>query len=108
MRRTLISVIFIASLLSILMAINHFYIQRNYYIYAQVPCDPYTHSCFIGDGEGSTRFYKEIQKMAYAIPACDGWKEACPPLRCEPGEQLCSETYCTSGGDVACTAGIFQ
>lgn len=96
------------SILSVLAAVNHYYIQRNYFIYAEVPCDPFIGSCFIGEGTGMMEFYKQIQKIARLVPVCDGWNEVCPPLRCTPNEPLCEETYCETGGDVPCTSSASQ
>ncbi len=104
-RRSFLVLIIAGAVLSIALAFYKFYIEKDYLIHAHVPCDPFVDPCFIGveDETGAPQFYKEVQKMAYAIPACNGWKDACPPLACKPGEPLCTEIYCAPGGDIPCT-----
>lgn len=108
LRAFLIFLIVVGAVVSSGLAWKRFYVDRNYYIYAQVPCDPLVNSCFIGEGTGASQYYKKIQKLAYLVPACNGWNEACPPLKCEPNEPQCKETYCTPEEDTPCTSGIFQ
>ncbi len=94
--------IFALSAVSAALAFNRYYVDRDYWVYAEVDCDPALHSCFIGDGETTPNFYEHMQRKAYAIPACDGWKDECKVLTCAPVEsdELCSIAYCsTDAGD---------
>ncbi len=92
--RILVALILVGSLCSAYLAINKYYLEKDYFVYANVSCQPTESSCFIGDGENTPLFYKSIAKKAYRIPACDGWKNECPELACETEDEDCTITYC--------------
>ena len=90
------------SLVSAALAVDRFYVNRDYFVYANVPCDTTLYSCFIGDGDSAPEFYMEIQKKAYEIPPCDALRGTCGALECAPGEQDCSVTYCSPDTESGC------
>lgn len=64
-------------------------------VYANVPCDPQQHLCFIGDGENTPDFFSKVAKKASLITPCNGWADKCSPLSCTEGEPKCEQTFCT-------------
>lgn len=83
-----------------------YFIRENYYIRAQVSCDPAIQNCFehICDPEAEegcssviserTSYYKFIEKKAYLIPRCDPQVDpSCDPMFCASGSD-CREIIC--------------
>lgn len=103
--RFLLEGIILASIASSLVAFYVFFLTRDYWVYANVPCDPSQYSCFIGDGEAAPQFYKIIEKKAYAIPPCDAWAGECYLLACSltDNENVCIETYCSPDSGDSCS-----
>ncbi len=97
-------VVFIAAALTVAMAFNKYYIQRDYLVFANVSCDPGQHSCFIGDGESTPDYYSMIFKRAYLIPPCDAWADECAELTCLPSDSYgCTHQFCDPASDENCT-----
>jgi len=95
-------VIILASLISAGVAFNKFYIARNYLVFANVPCDPNLHSCFVGDGDSAPKSYEKISRKANTIPVCNGWLNQCPELICAQNDSSCSIEYCDLSTGDAC------
>ena len=100
--RILIALIIVASLVSAGMAFFTLYVARDYLVFANVSCDPTQHSCFVGDGENTPRYYEEVTRRANTIPACNGWFDQCQELNCADGDSSCTVQYCEQGGEDAC------
>lgn len=73
-------------------------VKGDFYIYAQVSCNPEIEDCFNLEleEEGERYFYKIIYKKAYDIPTCNPLDSiGCAELTCEPTEDCyiitCSE-----------------
>ncbi len=97
------------SVLSIALAFNKYYIERDYFVYANVACQPDFNSCFIGDGENAPSFYKTIAKKAYLIPACDAWQDECTALSCDAPNEECIATYCDpDSGETPCHGPLYR
>lgn len=92
--RTILCLILLGSVVTALIAVVQLYVNRDYYVLANIACDPTKASCFVGDGIDAPDFYSTIEKKAHDIPACDGWNDACPQLSCGPGDADCSEIFC--------------
>ncbi len=104
--KALILLIILGSLVSAGLAVKKFAIDRDYLVEANVSCDPTQHSCFVGDGETTPKFYEMISKKAYLIPACDGWADKCPELSCSSSDgNGCAEAFCEEGGEDICYQG---
>jgi hypothetical protein len=102
--RAIILLVLIGSVVSAGLAYKKFALDRDYFVYANVPCDPAAHSCFVGDGDDTPSFYEKVSKKAYLIPACDGWAGQCPVLSCSPSDGMnCAEEFCSTGGADACS-----
>ena len=90
------------------------FVLRDYFVLAQISCDPTQEVCFVhhcnkevevcqGLPASDTTYYKNIQKMAGRMPQCSGSSEACSEPSCainEPNCQiaLCSEEEASVGG----------
>jgi len=98
--------IFILMILAVVGVVYYRYvILRDYYMQAQVECDPQTEKCFMTECDPAddsecpanpderVSYYKIIEKKAYAIPLCDPTDKSCPPLTCA-GDLSCHETFC--------------
>lgn len=94
-------VVFVAALISF----YRYFILKDYYITAEVDCDPQTEKCFIygcspeddetcpENPDERISYYKLIKKKASIIPLCDPAKEDCPALTCQK-EEDCQEILC--------------
>ncbi len=79
--------------ISILYSYNNFYTNRNFIIEAELPCDPKTHSCFIGDCENTNLECNESEiYYFYLIKKKSSTKI---PLKECLGGELCELKYCT-------------
>ncbi len=102
--------ILIVSFFTILIAVVaityiKYFILKDYYIQAEIDCDPKTESCFIyecdpADDEECPEnpderisYYALVMKKASQIPLCDPNDESCDALYCEEGMD-CSIIYC--------------
>lgn len=83
-------------------AFSHFIIFKNYIVFANVVCNPSEHSCFIGDGETTPVYFKEIARPAYSIPIC-AWRGECAIEDCMTKDLTCIEMYCTEDSEIACS-----
>jgi hypothetical protein len=87
-------VIILASLVSVGVAFDKFYIARDYFIFANVSCDSTLHSCFVGDGDSAPKHYEKVSRKANTIPTCNGWADQCPELTCAQNDSSCTVEYC--------------
>ena len=83
-----------------------FFISKNYYVKADLDCDPQIENCFSYECDHAEdskcpenpveriSYYKMIQKKAYNIPLCNQGDEDCPPLKCALNED-CEEILCS-------------
>ena len=99
---TLLLITCILALIAITYSFVQYFVHRDYLVFAIVPCNPVHESCFSGDGEITPLYYKEVQKPAYAIPACNVWKGECELLSCTPNELDCVETLCDASMGEEC------
>lgn len=89
---------------AIISSIVNFYVLRNYMVYAEVSCNPDTHSCFIGDGVISPDFYSKVHKKAFLIESCDQWAGNCRELSCSLNDGAkCSQEYCSGIEGTTCS-----
>ena len=75
-----------------------FFIQQDFLVYDQIPCNPALESCFIAACEEEVcenAPYKKIEKSAQNIPFCDPSAEACPRPTCSQDEPNCTITVCS-------------
>ncbi len=98
--------LFLSIGISVGYAYYRFVYARNYSVEMHVPCDPAANTCFVlvcdpeaeecsGDPIQDTTFHSVLDKMAYAIPACDPKEDACmASLVCNDGEKNCMMSYC--------------
>ena len=81
-----------------------YFILKDYYIKAEVVCDPQQARCFMVacdpaiDGECSEDpsekiSYYIVEKKARDIPLCEADSSDCPALACQAGED-CKEIFC--------------
>lgn len=75
------SIIFIA----IAISFYKYFISKDYYIKAEVECNPEKEKCFMAKSDSSEtiNYYKIIEKKAHDIP----------PMICQEGED-CKEIFC--------------
>lgn len=78
-------------------------IKKDYLVFAEIPCDISTQSCFIRDcnqdyercTHDDKLIYTIIQKKAYRIPKCDPYLGECDHiLKCKKGEPDCKIITC--------------
>ncbi len=87
--------IFILGIFYTVFATYHrFYILRDYYITAEIECDPQINSCFVWEEDDEIFYYSLIRKKAKNIPFCNPHREECEELFCEEGEKKCRITFC--------------
>lgn len=98
--------LFLSIGISVGYAYYRFVYARDYSVEIHIPCDPAAHTCFVsvcdpeaeecsGDPVQDTTFYSVLDKMAYAIPACDPKEDTCvASLVCADGEKNCTMSYC--------------
>lgn len=96
----LLTLVFI-TMLSLYMSFYKFYIKEDYYVMAQVECDPSSESCFryswCEDGECEEEYpYKVIYRISSSIPACGKGLEPCEELSCDliNDNNVCVEYLC--------------
>jgi hypothetical protein len=98
-------VVFLAISMIIVVAASYvkYVINQDYYLYAQVSCDPVTEDCFTRscdiDGncseEGLSTYYKVIYKKAFDVPYCNPYSElGCEELTCSLNED-CKVITCS-------------
>lgn len=83
-----------------------YYKFGDYWVTANVECDPALESCFVGDGEDYPESYKTVHKKAYSIPACNAWGDECLPLSCEQEGDSCYEVHCDVASGDECVEAI--
>jgi len=76
-----------------------FFIEQDYLVYGDTPCETETMSCFVATCEDSEDEcdktpYLKIQKNASQIAVCNGQKESCPALTCSEHEADCAVIQC--------------
>ncbi len=99
--------VFFFSIIFIVIAISFckYFVLKDYYIKAEVECNPQQENCFIAqcdpvsDSECPENlserisYYKIVEKKAFAIPLCDANSPDCLPFVCQEKEN-CKETFC--------------
>lgn len=98
---------FLLVLLSSLASYWKYFLQRDYIVIAELPCDPERESCFIHECDPSEEecdlpvsYYKFIESKAYVLPPCDPNiecsfedchrdSEDCRIIECDPDQGLC-------------------
>lgn len=99
-----IGLVFIAALLSY----QRYFIQGNYLITAEVPCDPTREVCFVSTCDPETdedctdpepSYYKQIEGTAHALPSCDPNDETCGLTECSAGSSACRVIRCDADSD---------
>ena len=95
------------SIIFIVIAVSFckYFIFKDYYIKAEVPCNPEQENCFmvecdpIIDSEcpentsERVSYYKIVEKKAHDIPLCDSDFPDCLPFICQEKEK-CKEILC--------------
>lgn len=78
-----------------------FVVDRDFVIYNNIACDPYTEACFVyvceeGDEECDDTPFKKIEKNAQFADLCDiASGEECSGLICESNEEGCMIVTCS-------------
>lgn len=87
-----------------------YFLDRDYTIFAEIPCDPITESCFVsvcdpeeeectGSVEEDTMYSKKIEKHAGLIPLCDPNTEGCVVDQCDAESTNCGVILCNVNED---------
>lgn len=102
-------IVFAIFLLSILLltffVYKKYFLDKDYSVYAEVPCDPVTEVCFVyhcdteveectGVIEEDTSYYKKIERSAESFPLCDPNEEGCVVSVCAENDSKCTVTFC--------------
>lgn len=116
-RTKAVFVIFLLSVLLLtLLVYKKYFIDKEYLIYAEIPCDPATEICFVyhcdpgeeectGIPEEDTTYYKKIERGAAFFPTCDPNEESCAISSCEKDSSDCVVTVCdVSDAEVECSS----
>lgn len=108
--------VFVLFLLSILVltffVYKKYFIDRSYPVYAEVPCDPVSESCFVyrcnpeeeectGIPDEDTSYYKKVERRASSLPLCDPNIEGCAVSLCEENASDCTITLCDASDSEA-------
>ncbi|MDP2838091.1 MAG: hypothetical protein Q8O53_02340 [Candidatus Moranbacteria bacterium] len=99
------SLFFLPVLFVSLVVYKKYFIERNYQISAEVPCNQFQEICFVyrcdieteecaSVVDGDTSYYKKIERLASALPACDVSKEGCFIAECTSEDSSCKEVLC--------------
>lgn len=86
-------IFFFLVLLAVGASFYKYFILKDYYIKAEVECDPEQEKCFMIEDETTTSYYKIIKKKARDISLCEADSADCPALACQAGED-CQEIFC--------------
>ena len=83
---------------TVVITYNRMVVLKDYQIIVEVPCDTYIDNCFVRTGEdGTVTNYKILSRNASHMPLCDPNQDKnCRAFICEPGEQKCKITVCSS------------
>lgn len=105
-KEKILIVIFFAILATVLVITYiKYFVLKDYYIQAEVDCDPRTEACFIYECDPKDdeecpenpderiSYYARVMKKANQIPLCDPNDENCDALSCKSGED-CSIILC--------------
>lgn len=97
----------VLAMLFILASYWKYFLQRDYIVIAELPCDPENESCFVHECDPSGEecdslvdYYKFIEAKAYALPLCDPNlgclfedcredTEDCRIIKCDPDQESC-------------------
>ncbi len=105
--------IFFFSIIFIVIAVSFYkyFILKDYYIKAEVKCNPQQEKCFIAECDSVSdsecpenpseriSYYKIVEKKAFAIPLCDSSLPDCQPLVCQESKN-CKETFCDETAEI--------
>ena len=101
--KILLVVFMVIILASITITYYRFFVNKNYFIYTQVSCDPLKDSCYStkdcpsGDNscdQTKISYYKIMKVKAYELSSCNINKESCPEPSCKIGDQDCQLIKC--------------
>ncbi len=107
-------IVFFLFILSVLVLVfslyNKHFLDKEYLIFAEIPCDPSSESCFVsmcnpdeeecsGVLEEDTTYFKKLEKHAWQIPSCDPNEESCLVAQCDAKDAGCGITLCSSDED---------
>ncbi|MDD5750164.1 MAG: hypothetical protein PHU56_00735 [Candidatus Pacebacteria bacterium] len=82
-----------------------YFVLKDYYIRAEVECDPRMENCFMAECDPLSddecpespderiSYYKIVEKKAYDIPLCDSDSPDCQPFTCGQSDN-CREIFC--------------
>ncbi|MGB3072838.1 MAG: hypothetical protein WBB68_01100 [Candidatus Moraniibacteriota bacterium] len=105
--------VFVAFILAILLlggvCYQKYFIQRDYSVYAEAPCNPLIETCFVhicdsnveectGDPAEDIFYYRGVEKRANQFPNCDPSSQDCVIAQCGEDEVSCSITSCDLHG----------
>lgn len=103
-KKTKILIVLFLVIVSVAISFSYkkYFLERDYLISAEVPCDPSLEICFIGycdseteECEEETFYYKRIEGIARSLPTCDPNYEDCPLLWCgKRGNHACVDISC--------------
>jgi hypothetical protein len=105
-RTKMIFAIFLLSVLLVTFFVyKKYFLDKNYPVYAEVPCDPVVDVCFVyrcdseteectGVVEDDTSYYKKVERSAESFPLCDPNDEACAVTVCDHDDIDCAVTFC--------------
>lgn len=107
-------IVFFLFILSVLILVFFLYkkhfLDKDYLIFAEIPCDPSLESCFVslcnsdeeecaGVLEEDTTYFKKLERHAELIPSCDPNREGCFVAQCDAENVGCGITLCNPNED---------
>lgn len=104
--KILISVVILLIIASVVATYYRIYIQKNYFILIDAPCDPNQDKCFeyqcvvgvdIGCSENPAEqitYFNYINKKAYDAVTCDSNDKGCSLYKCSENEKGCEVIFC--------------
>ena len=110
--KTIFAIFLLSVLLVTFFVYKKYFLDKDYPVYAEVPCDPVTEVCFVyhcdsetdectGVAEEDTTYYKKIERSAASFPSCDPNEEACTATSCDGNDVGCIVTFCDSTNEEA-------
>lgn len=116
-RTKIVFAVFLLSVLLVTFSVySKYFLDREYPIFAEVPCDPVAEVCFVyhcdfetdectGAVEEDTSYYKKVERKAASFPLCDPNDETCVVTSCATDEVECAVTLCDpADGEVECSS----
>lgn len=105
-------IFFLVAATSVAATFYRIFIARDYFVLMETVCDPSASACFArdicetedgmcaeGDVPVETEYYKIVERKAFSFPEVCATgsleNELCADVSCRPGEDECSETFCS-------------